>query len=297
MLETPPGRGRSAKEIDMKKRTPGKPTGSGCTACGRSKADEPEQFRIRRRRDRDTMYHLCKPCEVEQRQTGNIRRKAEASDCSIEGCPRPAWSRGWCTAHYDRWRRKGDAGAVGIRQRGNGTETCDFDGCGRPHLSKGLCAGHYSQMWVGTQLRPIRAVPDTTARDDQGRKCCTACGGWLAVGGFHGRTASLDGLSPSCKRCARSHQLQRDFGLTLDEYEEILESQRGGCAVCGRTEEANGRMLAVDHDHACCPERMTCGSCRRGLLCSRCNLHLGAIGDNIVHIEAMASYLRATLRR
>ncbi|MGW0837538.1 endonuclease VII domain-containing protein [Streptomyces prunicolor] len=152
-------------------------------------------------------------------------------------------------------------------------------------------------MWAGSQLRPIRVTPDTAARDGQGRKCCTSCGEWLAIDRFHGRAVSPDGLCPACKRCTRSHQLQRDFGLTVDEYEEILKSQGGGCAVCGKTEESNGRMLAVDHDHACCPERMTCGRCRRGLLCTRCNLHLGAIGDSIEHIEAMASYLRTTLRR
>lgn len=28
--------------------------------------------------------------------------------CSISGCNRPARARGWCMAHYDRWRRHGD---------------------------------------------------------------------------------------------------------------------------------------------------------------------------------------------
>lgn len=281
----------------MTKRTPGKPAGTECTACGRSKMEEADQFRIRRRRGRDTMYHLCRPCEVEQRQTSTARRQAEAPDCSVDGCSRPAWSRGWCTAHYGRWQQTGAVGAAEIRRRGDGTEACDFPGCGRPRLAKGLCAGHYSQMWVGSELRPIRVIPDTAARDEEGRKCCTSCGEWLATDRFSGRRVSPDGLSPACKQCSRSYQLQRDFGLTLDEYEEMLKSQGGGCAVCGRDEEANGRMLAVDHDHACCPGRMTCGGCRRGLLCSRCNLHLGAIGDNIAHIEAMASYLRAAQRR
>lgn len=280
----------------MTKRTPGKPAGTECTACGRSKLEEPDEFRVRRRRNRDTMYHLCRPCEVEQRQAGIARRQAEAPECSVAGCSRKAWSRGWCNAHYSRWLKTGTVGTPTFRRRGDGTETCDFPGCGRPHLSKGLCAGHYNQAWAGTPLRPIRTAPDTTARDEHGRKCCTACGNWLPEDAFYVRAASADGLSPACKRCARSCQLQRDFGLTLNEYEEILEAQNGGCAVCGRSEEENGRMLAVDHDHTCCPDRMTCGKCRRGLLCIRCNLHLGAVGDNVAHIEAMAAYLRAAQR-
>lgn len=28
--------------------------------------------------------------------------------CSIEGCDRPGRSRGWCWAHYERWRQHGD---------------------------------------------------------------------------------------------------------------------------------------------------------------------------------------------
>jgi hypothetical protein len=30
--------------------------------------------------------------------------------CSIEGCAKPTRARGWCEAHYKRWRRTGDAG-------------------------------------------------------------------------------------------------------------------------------------------------------------------------------------------
>lgn len=292
VLVTPPGRGRSEKEIDMTKRTPGKPAGSGCTACGRSKTEEPDQFRIRRRRGRDTMYHLCRPCEVQQRQDGNARRKAEAPACSVDDCDRPTWSRGWCAAHYSRWHDKGDVGPTEFRRRGDGTEICDFPNCGRPHLSKGLCAGHYTQRATGRALRPIRVTPDPVARDEQGRKCCSACLGWLPLDAFHRRRASLDGLSPSCKRCQKSRMLVWRFGITLDQYEALLAEQGHGCAICGKSEQANGRMLAVDHDHSCCPGQIACGECVRGLLCSSCNLHLGAVGDRVEHLEAMAAYLR-----
>ena len=40
------------------------------------------------------------------------------TDCSIPGCPRHRIARGWCRAHYERWRRHGDlAGDAPIRHR------------------------------------------------------------------------------------------------------------------------------------------------------------------------------------
>lgn len=33
------------------------------------------------------------------------------AQCSIEGCERPTHLRGWCSAHYRRWRRHGSANA------------------------------------------------------------------------------------------------------------------------------------------------------------------------------------------
>lgn len=30
------------------------------------------------------------------------------ASCSIEGCDRPAWARGWCGTHYRRWHVHGD---------------------------------------------------------------------------------------------------------------------------------------------------------------------------------------------
>lgn len=32
----------------------------------------------------------------------------KGKSCSIQGCQKPAWGRGWCVTHYDRWRRTGD---------------------------------------------------------------------------------------------------------------------------------------------------------------------------------------------
>lgn len=65
--------------------------------------------------------------------------------CSIEGCVRPRKSRGWCNAHYERWRIHGDpapAKEVGyVHAQGDGV--CEVDDCIKPAKSRGWCAMHY----------------------------------------------------------------------------------------------------------------------------------------------------------
>ena len=68
------------------------------------------------------------------------------------------------------------------------------------------------------------------------------------------------------RRSIRKYQLKKNFGLTLEDYDNMLEYQKGMCAICGGVNK-NGMRLAVDHNH-------DTGEIR-GLLCQRCNTHLG----------------------
>src|SRR5690606_9617480 len=64
--------------------------------------------------------------------------------CSIEGCNRPHRTRGWCDAHYTRWRKHGDPLAGGPI-RTSRPETCSIEGCNRPHEARGWCKTHYTR--------------------------------------------------------------------------------------------------------------------------------------------------------
>jgi hypothetical protein len=43
--------------------------------------------------------------------------------------------------------------------------------------------------------------------------------------------------------------IRRQYGITLDEYNEMLENQDYKCAICGNEDEVEGRRLAIDHCH------------------------------------------------
>lgn len=85
------------------------------------------------------------------------------------------------------------------------------------------------------------------------------------------------------------------FGITLDDYEEILKKQGGVCAICRSPDPfGKGRRFHVDHDHSCCPGQKSCGGCIRGLLCGRCNPGLGAFDDDADRLIAAAAYILQT---
>lgn len=74
------------------------------------------------------------------------------------------------------------------------------------------------------------------------------------------------------------------YGITVEQYDGMLEQQGGVCAIC---KEAcpPGRELAVDHCHS--TGRV------RGLLCTKCNPMLGFARDDIAVLEAAIAYLRS----
>lgn len=79
----------------------------------------------------------------------------------------------------------------------------------------------------------------------------------------------------------RREALRRKYGISLEEYNEILELQHGVCAICGQPEI--GRSLAIDHSHKT--------NKIRGLLCMACNVILGHIEKNPQLISEMKKYL------
>lgn len=71
------------------------------------------------------------------------------------------------------------------------------------------------------------------------------------------------------------------YGISLSDYNELLESQGGVCAVCGDLPDK--RRLAVDHNH-------DTGKIR-GLLCQPCNVSIGKMKESPELLRKLANYL------
>lgn len=80
----------------------------------------------------------------------------------------------------------------------------------------------------------------------------------------------------------RRDQLQRLYGITPEQYNEMVKAQGGVCAVCKRSGHTK-RPLHVDHCH-------DTGKVR-ALLCSSCNTALGLLGEDLERIKTLAVYL------
>ena len=143
-------------------------------------------------------------------------------------------------------------------------------------------------------------------------KCCKMCKEVKSVTDFYYCRTNADKLRGSCILCmgkenkswykankpqralsgkryrmgatvkVRDTNLRKKYGITYNEYMDMLEKQGGVCLVCG-LKSRERKVLCVDHCHA--------SGVIRGLLCDRCNRVLGSVNDNMGLLLRMVQYL------
>jgi hypothetical protein len=169
-----------------------------------------------------------------------------------------------------------------------------------------------------------KAVVHRRQRVYQGMKRCSKCRREKPETEFY-RRSDTDGRQYLCKECAkearkkyradpvkrareyagrrkwrecnreRAHVMDRErslrntYGVTVRQYDTMLEEQNGKCALCGKPEKTllHGKVkrLAVDHDHKT-------GKVR-GLLCNFCNRGLGYFLDDSALLKRASTYVKA----
>lgn len=87
------------------------------------------------------------------------------------------------------------------------------------------------------------------------------------------------------ERGENTKQQLRTYGLTVEDYEDLLRAQGGVCAICASPEPGMKRAARLYVDHCHNTNRV------RGLLCRACNTMLGCVRDDPELLRAGASYL------
>lgn len=111
-------------------------------------------------------------------------------------------------------------------------------------------------------------------------KKCTRCKQIKPISEFYNNKRHVTGFIAHCRDCSRWITLKTVYGITKGWYESTLIAQKGVCAIC-KTPSVDS--LHVDHNHA--------NGNVRGLLCSKCNMAIGLISENVESLESAIKYL------
>jgi hypothetical protein len=117
------------------------------------------------------------------------------------------------------------------------------------------------------------------------KQCKGPCGLIRLKTDFSKRASAKDGRQSWCKQCMkerkrvpeqqRTHILKHRYGLTVEQWDQMLIEQSGLCALC----DEQMQNPHIDHSHI--------SGKVRGLLCLRCNTMLGHVERvSMIRIEA-----------
>lgn len=153
-----------------------------------------------------------------------------------------------------------------------------FVGWDSRHKYCGSCA-----IARNTRNRTARREVAQSVRN--ANRTCVLCATTISVDTHGKRMYCKDCFN--CGDASKDASLRSAYNINLLQYRAMASH---GCCICGLM-RSNDRQLAVDHDHACCAGKRSCGKCVRGLLCLSCNTTLGINNDDPARLRAAADYL------
>lgn len=140
---------------------------------------------------------------------------------------------------------------------------------------------HYKQNRAHEMKRAAEGKAALLASNAE--RICAGCKLALAPDLFSADARSRDGFKRVCVHCDRATR----YGVTRAVVQLLWDFQDHKCRVCGEPQTLFGKnSICVDHDH-------NTGKVR-GLLCSKCNVALGAVRDDPQILVGLIQYLVVT---
>lgn len=125
-------------------------------------------------------------------------------------------------------------------------------------------------------------------------KRCVRCGYGKLECEFNKNSHNKDGLQSWCRDCKKEHaieyekiqgkfnRIKKTYGITKEEYYNLIEAQGGLCPICNITLDGDSQ-IDVDHCHKT--------NKVRGILHTLCNKALGCLDDNPQRFRNAIAYL------
>jgi len=220
------------------------------------------------------------------------------NNCEVSGCEAAVFAYGLCAKHDRRVRRHGSVDAG--RPDGWGAAATHPLYHSWSWIRKFPCCDRWNSFW--------NFVDDVGERPDNSRLCriddkspyskenCE----WRAkisrkpIKDRESKNEYMREYNLKKPHVLKDKYLKKLYGLSLIEYNKLLETQDHKCAICNQPEGAidpyskKPRKLAVDHCHKT-------GKVR-GLLCTNCNTGTGRFNDDISLLKAAVKYLKSYLQ-
>lgn len=247
--------------------------------------------------------------------------------CSVEGCERLTHAKGWCRPHWSRMHRFGRLEKIrGIDKGICKVEDCnnhaDSLGLCKLHYHRQYTTGRLHKVNGDKRKHPFYTLWHERKRAN------LLCDEWLDFNkfienispkpdGFYFLTRIINEkygpnnfkwvehlkrkeietdqewwsrkwASKTDRQRLEIH-LQKNFNISVEQYEAKIWLQQDRCAICGNNETSRSKKgtvnrLAVDHCHQT-------GKIR-DLLCWRCNSILGKVQDSTEYLQKMIDYIR-----
>lgn len=234
---------------------------------------------------KDGLNGVCKPCkEIRRRSRRAFKPTAESKQCVICEQIKPA-------AEFPVSRRELDGLSFQCKEcTSNHSKQCKR--CARCRV-----------------VKPIDAFGRYRTTKDGYNHYCKSCSVELSLINYrrYHERAKLYARNyikrPGCREKGRERQrrysqtergrvsmikghLKACYGMSLEEFNDIMINQKGLCAIC-RQPQVHGkrRRLYVDHDHKT--------GAIRGLLCCNCNSGIGRFSDDPHLLNRAIKYLRS----